>query len=50
MIARAGEPVARLVPFERPPAPRQPGSERGMGRVGDDFDDPMPEDFLAYFS
>lgn len=50
VIARAGKPVARLVPFERPPAPRQPGSARGLVRVGDDFDDPMPEDFLAYFS
>ena len=49
IIARAGKPVARLVPMERAPAPRRPGSARGLGRVGEDFDAPMPEEFLASF-
>ena len=43
MLALAGKPVARLVPFE----PRRPGSARGLGRVGDDFDAPMPEAFTS---
>lgn len=32
VIAKAGRPVARLVPVEPPTAPRQPGSARGLGR------------------
>ena len=49
IIARAGKPVARLVPMEQAPTPRRPGSARGLGRVGEDFDAPMPEEFLASF-
>jgi prevent-host-death family protein len=45
VIARAGKPLARLVPLES----RRPGSARGLGRVGEDFDAPMPEAFLSDF-
>ena len=48
VIARAGKPVARLVPFEAPRVPRRPGSARGLGTVRDDFDAPMPADFLVH--
>jgi prevent-host-death family protein len=47
VIAKAGKPVARIVPAEPPQALRRPGSARGLGRVRDDFDTPMPDDFLA---
>ena len=49
VIARAGKPVARLVPMEPAAEPRRPGSARGLGRVGEDFDAPMPDEFLAAF-
>jgi len=49
VIAKAGKPVARLVPMEPVAEPRRPGSARGLGRVADDFDAPMPEGFLADF-
>jgi prevent-host-death family protein len=49
VIARAGKPVARLIPFEAPRAPRRPGSAHGLGKVGEDFDAPMPAGFLADF-
>jgi prevent-host-death family protein len=49
VIARAGKPVARLVPFEAPRNPRRPGSARGLGKVREDFDAPMPAGFLADF-
>ena len=49
VIAKAGKPVARLVPVEPVAEPRCPGSARGLGRVGDDFDAPMPDEFLAAF-
>ena len=50
VIAKAGKPVARLVPMEPTAEPRRPGSARGLGRVADDFDAPMPEEFLAAFA
>ncbi len=48
-IAKDGRPVARLVPIEPRAEPRRPGSARGLGRVRDNFDAPMPDDFLAAF-
>lgn len=38
VIARAGKPVARLVPYRPPAAARQPGAWRGRVRIGSDFD------------
>lgn len=38
VIARAGRPVARLVPYRRRTAPRQPGQWRGLVRIASDFD------------
>jgi prevent-host-death family protein len=41
VIAKAGRPVARLVPLEK--APRRPGRLKGRLRIGRDFDEPLPE-------
>lgn len=40
IIAKAGKPLARLVPLERP-EPRQPGLAKGQ--VTDTFFEPLPE-------
>lgn len=49
LIARAGKPVARLVPHDtRRPAPVF-GADRGKLVVPDDFDAPLPPDILAAF-
>lgn len=46
VIAKAGEPVARLVKIERPRHRRVPGLLRGRIRIADDFDAPLdPETF-----
>ena len=44
-IARAGRPIARLVPVN-PPAKRQLGLERGQIWISPDFDEPMPGEWL----
>lgn len=44
-IARAGRPVARLIPAE-PLRKRQLGLERGQIWIAPDFDDPMPDEWL----
>lgn len=49
VIARAGRPVARLVPIARDVAERRPGSARGDVWVGDDFDAPLPDEVMSGF-
>lgn len=47
VIARNGQPVARLSRYESPP--RRLGVLDGELTVPDDFDEPLPEDVLAGF-
>jgi prevent-host-death family protein len=42
IIARAGRPAARLVPFRAEGVKRKPGRMRGRVRIGSDFDAPLP--------
>jgi prevent-host-death family protein len=42
VISRAGRPVARLVPIDRPSPQRVPGTDRGQIFIADDFDAPLP--------
>jgi prevent-host-death family protein len=48
IIGKAGKPIARLVPFERPSRPRQPGALSGRIVIAADFDD-LPEDLQRAF-
>lgn len=48
VIARAGVPVARLVPVTGRPE-RRFGIDRGLFEVPDDFDAPLPEAVLRDF-
>ncbi len=48
IIARAGRPVARLMPFARP-GKRALGLDAGRGSIAPDFDAPLPDDVLADF-
>jgi len=49
VIAKAGNPVARLLPFEPRREPRQPGLLQGKIWIADDFDEPLPEEIMAAF-
>lgn len=48
VISRAGRPVARLVPLEAAPQ-RRLGLRKGQITIREDFDDPMPDEFLDHF-
>ena len=48
IIAKAGKPVARLVPFRHPIRPRTPGSMAGQIRIAPDFDT-LPDDLQEAF-
>ncbi|MFN0315878.1 MAG: type II toxin-antitoxin system Phd/YefM family antitoxin [Burkholderiales bacterium] len=49
IIAKAGKPVAKLVPLTEKKAPRKPGFLKGKLRISDDFNAPLPEDILKAF-
>jgi prevent-host-death family protein len=49
VIAKAGKPIAKLVPIAPSPPPRQLGTLAGTFTVPDDFDDPLPDDVLDDF-
>jgi prevent-host-death family protein len=49
VIAKAGVPVARLVPVVLPVDQRPLGTEQGRVFIADDFDAPLPADVLDRF-
>lgn len=49
IIARAGQPVARLSPINAPRKPRVPGDAKGLFTVPDNFNDPLPPEIQRYF-
>lgn len=49
IIAKAGTPVARLVPVKERPARRVPGSAKGKIVIAPDFDEPLPESIIEEF-
>ncbi|MBM3581615.1 MAG: type II toxin-antitoxin system Phd/YefM family antitoxin [Alphaproteobacteria bacterium] len=49
VLAKAGKPVAKIVPFEAAPKRREPGHAKGLVKIYDNFDDPLPEEFLRAF-
>ena len=46
VIAKAGKPMARLVPLAARPKSKKLGLLRGKIRIAPDFDAPLPVDFL----
>jgi prevent-host-death family protein len=49
IIAKSGAPVARLIPYSPGARKRQFGKDSGLFEVPEDFDAPLPDDFLALF-
>ena len=50
IIAKAGQPVARLVPIStEPKGDRKLGGLAGIVSLPPNFDDPLPDDFRAHF-
>jgi len=49
IIAKAGKPIARLIPAVDRPARRVAGSAKGKVIVAPDFDSPLPESILEAF-
>jgi len=49
VIAKAGTPIARLVPVAERPARRVPGSAKGRISISPDFNAPLPVSVLETF-
>lgn len=49
VIAKAGTPVAKLVPLGKKPKKRRLGSAEGEFVIPDDFNDPLPRDVEDLF-
>ena len=49
IIAKAGTPVAKLVPVKSGPRKRMLGSAKGKFTVPDDFNDPLPKEIEDLF-
>ena len=50
IIAKAGRPVARLVPMGAPTQPRPLGFMRDEIWIGEDFDAPLPDGLVDAFA
>ena len=49
IIAKAGVPLAKLVPMVKPKKRRKPGGWEGKVHIADDFDSPLPAALQAVF-
>jgi prevent-host-death family protein len=49
IIARAGKPLAKLVPVAQAKPKHKLGLLKGQIRISDDFDAPLPDEILALF-
>jgi len=49
IVAKAGKPVAKLVPLAQGVVRRAPGSARGKIAIAEDFDAPLPDELLEAF-
>jgi prevent-host-death family protein len=49
LISKAGKPMAKLTPLSKPQVNRVPGLDKGVIKIPDDFDAPLPDDLLQLF-
>lgn len=49
IIAKAGTPVARIVPLKHKIGKRSPGTAKGRITLSKEFFEPLPEDILKEF-
>jgi prevent-host-death family protein len=49
VLAKAGRPVAKLVPITEGRKPRKPGYLKGKIKLAADFDAPLPDEILETF-
>ena len=49
VVSRGNRPLVKLIPYHEEPGLRKGGQLKGILKVADDFDDPLPDDYLKHF-
>ena len=49
LIAKSGNPIARLIPYNKPKSQRKPGLDTGLVKIIGDFDAPLNDELLKEF-
>ena len=49
VIAKAGKPLVKIIPYQEDKQPRNPGGWEGRVVMSDDFDDELPANILQGF-
>jgi antitoxin (DNA-binding transcriptional repressor) of toxin-antitoxin stability system len=49
VLTQEGKPIAHVIPIKTTRPKRKPGSAIGEVVIKPDFDDPLPDDYLALF-
>lgn len=49
IIAKAGKPIARLIPYTKKTEKRKPGTAKGQIIINDSFYEPLPDFILEKF-
>jgi prevent-host-death family protein len=49
IISHGQTPIAKIIPLEKSPTPRVPGSGKGSFQMAEDFDAPLPEELSKFF-
>lgn len=49
IIAKGGKPLVTLTPLESAMPPRRGGQLKGLIKISDDFDAPLPDEVLKQF-
>jgi antitoxin (DNA-binding transcriptional repressor) of toxin-antitoxin stability system len=49
IVSKAGQTMAKRVPFRSLPGPRQPGGWEGQVRISEGFDAPLPPEIQVAF-
>lgn len=50
VIAKAGKPRAKLVPFREAASPREPANLLGLTFIAEDFDEALPPELQSAFA
>lgn len=50
IIAKAGKPLVKLIPYQENKQPRTPGGWEGQVIMEEDFDDELPTNLLKLFA
>ena len=50
IIAKAGKPLVKLIPYQENKQPRTPGGWEGKVIMKEDFDDELPSNILKLFA